>query len=408
MNELGSSPVDRLSVIGQGTPQGFSAGPAQAQESEVSIRDFLSILRRRKAIALQTFVIVVAVGTVVTFLTRPQYRSTVRILVEGKAAAVSLNNTTDPLGQLFLPAAGHEVNTQVEVLRSPILLSKVCKEVRATERDIRLDVRQVTQTDVIEISAISPLRDLAQKFASALPRVYLEDIKVSRLREVSGALDFARHRLRERNTRLVRSEKAMEAFKSRVGVINSQTESTNDINAASAARDKASQAEADAASAQARYNALKSARTNLPVSTNPQIEALKLQLANLRDDRKKLLFRYKEDQPQVRDVDQQITTLEQRLASTPKTVTTVSRVPNSLISNYDQAVAEARAAADSAQANLAEARSRATELRSGLNKYNPIERTQLQLQRDIDDDREAVAALSKSVEDLSIRQKAIE
>src|SRR5688572_16073829 len=80
-----------------------------AVEDEFSLRDFLTILRRRKAIFLQTFLLVVAVGTVVTMATKPLYRSSARILVEGQTTTVALSNTDDPLSQLFLPPAGHAV-----------------------------------------------------------------------------------------------------------------------------------------------------------------------------------------------------------------------------------------------------------------------------------------------------------
>lgn len=413
MNELESTNKAQYSLSRQEGPQNHSQPATPAHE--VSLRDFFSILRRRKVIVLQTLVVVLAMGCVITFMTRPKYSSSTRILVEGKSSTVAVNDTTDPLGGIFLPQAGHEVNTQVEVLRSPILLSNVSKELRAREKDVFVDVRQVGQTDVIELKATSNSRDLAQKFAEALPRVYLKDIKVSRLREVTGALDFARRRLRESTARLKESEKNLQAFKSKVSIVDSKEQRTQDINALSTARANVRQAEGEAASTRASYLALQSARRSLPrsiesptTSTNPQIEILRQKIADARGEREKLLFLYKPDHEKVIAADNEIRELQRRLDSTPAVVTSVVRNVNPLVATYDQNVAQAKALADAAAANLRAARSRTASLEAGIGRYNPIERTQSQLDRDILVDSNAVAKLTASVEDLNLRRKAIE
>src|SRR5690606_26873029 len=158
----------------------------------------LTILRRRKAIFLQTFLLVVAVGTVVTMATKPLYRSTARILVEGKSTALALSNTSDPLSQVFLPPAGHNVETQVEVLRSQTFLGKVYKATNDKPEDVYVEVRQVSDTDVIEVAATSDSKNKAQTFAQRLPEVYLASVRNERLREVTTALEYAHRRLNEK------------------------------------------------------------------------------------------------------------------------------------------------------------------------------------------------------------------
>ena len=76
------------------------------------------MLRRRKYIVLQTFVLVIMVGTIVTYLTKPTYRTIARILVEGHEFTLAQYNTSDPLSNLFMPDAGHDISTQIEVLQS--------------------------------------------------------------------------------------------------------------------------------------------------------------------------------------------------------------------------------------------------------------------------------------------------
>jgi len=381
---------------------------------EPSLRDFLSILRRRKAIAIQTFITVLALGAVITFMTRPSYRSSARILVEGKAQMLAINNPADPLNN-FIPPAGHEVSTQVEILRSPTLMEKVCVAVGTTRKNVFVDVRQVGQTDVIEFAATSASRDLAERFTATLPSVYLKNLRSDRLHEVTTALNFARRRYKERNAALDRAERALEKFKTQRGIINSEVEVPADLGALAAARANVRQAEADAASARARYETLGSARRGLSGSveipttmTNPEIAVLKSGLAALESDRKRLLFLYKPDQPEVQRVDVQITDFKQRLARTPPTVTTTTRTTNPAVAESEAKITQARADAMAASANLQELKARVETLRASVKGYNSFSRTQSQLQRDIDSGKSDVANLAKSVNDLSLRQEATE
>ena len=52
--------------------------------ADVSLTDYVDMLRRRKGIIIQTFLLVFLVGVIVTFLSKPVYRASAKILVEGK------------------------------------------------------------------------------------------------------------------------------------------------------------------------------------------------------------------------------------------------------------------------------------------------------------------------------------
>jgi capsular exopolysaccharide synthesis family protein len=385
-------------------------------EAEFSLRDFLTVLRRRKAIFLQTCFLVIAIGVVVTLATRPLYRSTSRILVEGKTSTLSVSNTSDPLAQAFLPPAGHDVDTQVEMLRGEKFLASVYKATKTTRDDVYLEVRQVGQTDVVEVSASSASPDKAQEFAQQLPKLYLATVKDERLREVKTALEYAQRRLKEKRAQLAQSETALERFKTGMDVVDPDTQRSKDIDAAATARLTALQAQAAAASAAARLAAAEEARRKLPdtivtpvtTTNNAQIDEIKKNLADLNTERNKRLFFYKEGDDKIKEIDNQIADMKKRLAAIPATTTTISRAPNPTIPQYEANLADARAAYASARADLAAAQSAVGTTQAALGKYNPIERTESQLQSDITDGQSAVTALAKSVEDLSLRKKAAE
>src|SRR5579872_4733706 len=121
--------------------------------NDTSLRDYLDLLRRRKKIILQTFMIIVIFGLALTVLTRPLYRTSSRILVEGKEVTFAQVNTSDPLNGLFIPDNGHDVNTQIEVLQGDKVQADAYKLAGVRPGAVRLDIKQVNSTDVIEITA---------------------------------------------------------------------------------------------------------------------------------------------------------------------------------------------------------------------------------------------------------------
>src|SRR3712207_4241566 len=86
--------------------------------AEGNLRDYLDILRRRKALMLQTFVVVLAVGIITTLLARPVYEASAKLLLVAGANQVSFIQTENPLSQVLAQAQPDSVATQVEVLQS--------------------------------------------------------------------------------------------------------------------------------------------------------------------------------------------------------------------------------------------------------------------------------------------------
>jgi polysaccharide biosynthesis transport protein len=401
-------------------PQPYS-GPQQpyAPSQQHSIREFLRVLARRKVTALQVLILVVAVGVTTTLMTTPVYQTSARMLVQGKLMSVTVSSSdssSDPLSSLFIPTAEHDVNTQVEILRSPALQDKVYKAATIAPGTVQLDVRQVGTTDIIELTTTSKSRDAAQNFAAMLPKVYLADVKENRTGELTKALKFATERLADENKKLTAAEQTLARYKSRAGVTKLDVEQDEAIKSAAEAQSVLRQAEANAASAQARLNSLQAARRTVsafidtPTTTtnNQQIETLKAQLLELRRTRQNLLFTFKPTRREVKMVDFQIANLERSLAEVSKTVTTVKRTPNPAINTFDQQIAMARSDLEAAQAGLNTNRARVATILTNLRRYNPVESTQTRLLRQIAAGNAAVDMFDKYVKELTLRTKAKE
>lgn len=383
-----------------------------SEDKALSLKDFFNILRRRRAIAINTFILVVVIGIVLTLITTPRYSSSARILVEGKIQAVTISDTENPLSNLFIPRSGYDVATQVQILRSPLVLNEAYKATNIPPGAVSVEATVVPQTDLIDLTVTSTSKNHAEGFAKALPEVYLQKVRDERMAEIRAALAFARRRVDEQKQRVTQAETALATFEKNNGVIRTDTgeQIVAEMTAAGAAL---RQAEADLAAARSRLNALRNARSNLsrtlttPVtSTNPEVAALKGRIAELQSQRAELLFLYKEGEDEVKKVDLQIRQLQQRLAKTPATVTTESRSPNPAVSTLDSQITDARVTLQAAEAAVVAARARTTQVEPELAKISPLERSSARLQRDLEIARQSLDALTQNTEDLMLREQA--
>jgi capsular exopolysaccharide synthesis family protein len=385
------------------------------QVKPFSPNEFWAKLRRRKVVALTTFLIVTLLGLLLIATTDPLYRATTQLLIAARSTPNAGGGDNGPLNNLFAPTPAREVDTQVEVLQSADLLQKTADRIGVDRKAVRVDVRQIGKTDLVELSAISNSRAAAEKFAKVLPQIYLQEVERTRLREVSTALGFARQSLAEKSKELERREQVLKNFKIQSGIVNLDAQRAEDISAASVAQATSRQARAEAASAAAQLNSLRASRARLPstisapvTTTNPEVALLKERIAALREERARLLFNYKPASDEIRKVDVSIAALERRLANTPRTTTTVTRSPNPAVAELDAKIADTQAQQQSASALAASATASAARLQDSLNRYNRIEAVQSRLQRAVEQGRESVDLLSKSVEQLSLRRKAVQ
>ncbi len=384
------------------------------QASEISLRDYADLLRRRKYIVLQTFVLVLMVGTIVTFLTKPTYRAGARILVEGREFTVAQYNTSDPLSSLFMPDAGHDIATQIEVLQSARVMNDAYKEAGITPADARVDIKQIGATDVIEILTESNKTDYAERMAQVLPDIYLKYMTGNRKHEVVNALESSRASLNEEKQKLSQAEGDIQRFKQNTHLPDVTLDKAQRISAANVAEGEVKRAQTDVASATARLTALQADRQRQPdvietpttTTNNAALFAAQERLTQLRNERERLLAGYKSGSFEINQVDTQIAQAELQLKNTPAAVTSVTHAPNPVLSGYDQKISDAQATLDAGQAQLAKAQSQSREATAALGKFSKLDRRQAELQRSLDEHQSNVKTLTATVQMLDLRDKA--
>src|SRR4051794_40427611 len=116
--------------------------------AEVNLREYLDVLRRRKAIMVQTFIVVLAVGIVTTLLAKPVYEASAKLLVTAAQPSMTMVANENPLAQLMVGTQPDSVATQVEELQTGRFLGEATQAAAAgktpPEHSVRVAVIEGT------------------------------------------------------------------------------------------------------------------------------------------------------------------------------------------------------------------------------------------------------------------------
>ena len=377
----------------------------------LSLRDFVQVLRRRKMIALITFFSIVALVAVTTLLTKPQYLSSASVLLEDQANQAAVSD----LSAIFAPQAGMAVESQVQLLNSPLIINQVYQESHIPPGEVKATISRDGVSSKIDIVGVSTNKDYAHNFVAAVPKVYQDNRRKESAREVTSELEFARKDLAKEEAQLNQIEANIADFKNRNGLLDPSAEATNALNSAAKSKSDLAAARTDISSTRAQIAALQGDLDKLPGSvnspvttTNPKIAQLQSDLADLKSERAKQLFLYKPNDDTIVQIDRQIKTLQDRIARTAPTVTNNSLATNPAVEALRDRIASTRADLSAKEAAAVVLAAQSAKLNKALGRYTDIQRQQAQLQRDLDALQGAVKDGNEKVRQLSARERAMQ
>jgi succinoglycan biosynthesis transport protein ExoP len=241
----------------------------RAPEEEVHLRDYLGVIMKRKRVVLTFLLSVVVITMTITFATTPQYKSTAVIRIG------QTQNSSDPLKILQTSEAPDYYQTQYEILKSDTLAEQVIRKLdleknpdfrrtdnvllRAVGRVIdsvadgvstliswisvgdnakvarrprtemplylinsflsRVDVVPVKNSQLVQVSFSSSSPELSQNVAKAIADAYIGLTVDSRVGASTQAKEFLKGQIELTNTKLEDSEKKLNNYASRNGVI---------------------------------------------------------------------------------------------------------------------------------------------------------------------------------------------
>ena len=392
-------------------PQIVEAESSDLAVPSLSLRDFMQILRRRKTVALLTFAAVVALVALNTFLTKPQYSSNASVLLEQSNNQPSVSD----LSPIFGKQANMGVESQVQLLNSPLIINQVYQESQIPPGKVSANISQVGQSSKIDIVGVSTDPNYAHDFVAAVPKVYQDNRRRESAREATAELEFARKDLAQEAQKLDDIETRIAQFKDSNGLLDPNAEASAALDRAAKSKSDLAAARTQISSTRATINALERDLSNLPGSvdapvttTNPLIAQLKNDLADLKSERVKQSFFYKSNDDVIVQIDRQISDLQARIARTPPTVTNNSRSTNPAVESLRDRIATLRADLSASEATAQILAAQSAKLNGALGRYTNIQRQQAQLQREFDASQSAVKDGNEKVRQLSARERAMQ
>lgn len=205
---------------------------AEEDGDNIDLRQLASIVKHRfrliGAVALGT----IAIATMITFNKEPLYRGSFQLLVEPVT-----NEEDNPLSVLEQDWSGLDYETQIEVLRSPSVLSPIIRILAREYPEIEynqlirpkkspLKIEQVDETKILKVSYVDPDPAKIQFVLKNLSDAYLSYSLEERRVEVKQGIEFVENQLPGVRARVDELQEKLQKFRQKYNLLNPEEQAT--------------------------------------------------------------------------------------------------------------------------------------------------------------------------------------
>jgi succinoglycan biosynthesis transport protein ExoP len=353
------------------SPSPYIRYPDYEPEEEVHLRDYLSVVLKRKRLVLTFFISVVVATAVLTFMATPLYKSTVVIEIDKESPHVLSFKEVQ---------AGSDVDsnsnvTQCEIIKSRRVAEKVVKKLRL-DKDAHfipaegelskiknelmnsvknvtlsissfvnpqdtikeawnvkdrvqenvpvylvnfltsnLEVKPVKDSQLVRVSFLSHRPDLAMNVTNAVAEAYIDYDLESRVDASKEAKDFLEKQIASMKEKMANSEKALDEYASKKEIIFIDQDKESILNQKLAQFSTAlNTMTTERMQKEALYREIKESGTDNPVILNNSlVQGLKQQHASLEAEYSNLSKTYTPDFPKMKNLKSQIDSLQDRI-----------------------------------------------------------------------------------------------
>lgn len=316
----------------------------------MELRDYLTILRRRKGVAVLMFLITISATYIGSKLMVPVYRATTTIVVEDNTQAAN------PFRQIMPEWSKKEELSNLEVLKSRTLMAQVVKDLqlpfdtaskRFTALRKAISVQQVPDAGLFRIQVDLSDPKLARDVANVLVEAFERQTQMVNREEARSAREFIKEQLEISEQELLKSENELARFKEKESLYSPADEIRAAVDRI--ARLETSRLETGVALKEAEARLAKiqielgrqsqDIRSSTTLTSNPVVEQFSLKLANLEVELAAALEKYTEKHPAVLALRTQIDQTKKRMEEEMRQV--VSSETRSVNPVYQQLMQEA-------------------------------------------------------------------
>ncbi|MFB3880277.1 MAG: GumC family protein [Armatimonadota bacterium] len=290
------------------------------------LRDYVSVLQRRKWAVVITLGVVLAATVVVTALTPRTYESAATLLIS--EIDPKSGKTTDT--QTAMAAMGSpNLDTHVQLIQGDATAEQTAKwlvehhgpALSAQQVRQRVSARSVRDTQLIRVVARAHAAEEAQMIAGAAAQTY---VSLNRERARGSSETTGRHleeQLAIARAKLTRAEDDLRSFREASGTVASDAAAADVLARTASLRTSAEATEADLAQARAQTGRIRAqlAEQNLSIKSgqvrdNAVVQQLRQKLADLEGQRLSAQAKYTADYPgPIAQIDEQIRLVNQQL-----------------------------------------------------------------------------------------------
>jgi uncharacterized protein involved in exopolysaccharide biosynthesis len=313
-----------------------------------SLRDFLHIVFKHKEKILAVFLLMVTTVTAVTFIMKPTYEASSKILIKFGRENIYVPATTDGSHPLVLNKSEEAINSEIEIVNGRNLIEKTIKAIGVEviypellkegrlglrnstlspfDRAVltlqkKLDVEGVKKSDVINVKFQHYDPHIAANVVNTLVNFYLDHHL--EVHSNPGGYEFFREQVTLAEDKLNRSEETLEGFKDRHHISSLDDQKRLILEEVSALREDLKKTQRQIYETQKMIGKIKTQLTGDPqeitvgmeIDRNPEvIAALRERLIELQSTEQRLLTQYREEGRRVQDKRTEIGNVKKALA----------------------------------------------------------------------------------------------
>ncbi|GAB4176395.1 MAG: polysaccharide biosynthesis tyrosine autokinase [Coleofasciculaceae cyanobacterium] len=201
------------------TPLIYSTQPPENNDDELNLRHLLTVFRRRAVVIVGVTIAMTSGIGFWSFNQQPKYESKFQLLVEPVTEEAKLEKLAQVPGFTDSPYSVLDYDTQIQVLRSPNLMSPILEEIQKRCQQLKKSCSEVTYDSLITLNQLK----VARLQETKILEVRYRDTDPKLVREVlhQVARGYLRYSLQERQMNL---KKGIEFVDSQLPILRTRVD----------------------------------------------------------------------------------------------------------------------------------------------------------------------------------------
>ncbi|MGV3720673.1 MAG: GumC family protein, partial [Actinomycetota bacterium] len=340
-----------------------SPSPNALPRPDLNLSTYVEIIRRRRAIFIQVFVMVVAIGLVITALSKPVYQTYAEILVPLGGPAVSIVDSKDPVNLILATARPEPIKTQVKILQGEPFQQEARKlaNVTGSPDDVppTVSVEPLEGLNVIRVTVEGGNPKGITALANAIVDLHLERTDLLTTTGIDKTIEFVENEKKRVAAELKVADQKLIDFRRTHRVAQLTAEQAANAQEYTQLQAAVQAAKSNLASTQLQLKLLEDRLAKEPLEQvlesskeNVRLPRLQERLDTLQFQREDLLRNYKPTHRAITDLDAQIAKLTAQIAAEPAETVTQLRTANPLRATLQTRIAELEASQETYQTAL--------------------------------------------------------